>query len=62
MIADVDHFKKNYEQMKQDNRAAVDELSRRLLRTVANEVRMSFKKVICIIESRCERNRIALEE
>lgn len=46
MIADVDHFKKNYEQMKQDNRVAVDELSRRLLRTVANEVRMSFKKVI----------------
>lgn len=46
MIADVDHFKKNYEQMKQNNRVAVDELSRQLLRTVANEVRMSFKKVV----------------
>ena len=48
MIADVDHFKKNYEKIEGTgtNRAAVNELSRQLLRKVAAEVRMSFKKTI----------------
>lgn len=48
MIADVDHFKKNFEKKEGTgtNRAAVNELSRQLLRKVAAEVRMSFKKTI----------------
>lgn len=48
MIADVDHFKKNFEKIEGTgtNRIAVNELSRQILRNVAAEVRMSFKKTI----------------
>lgn len=45
MIADVDHFKANYEKEKAD-RIAVDELARQLLDAVSAEIKLAFGKTI----------------